>query len=170
MTIFFYILTALLLVIIRTALIPILPVIDKFYDLLIPIIIYLGFFRPKREGIPVVLFSGYIMDSLCGGPLGLYLIIYIWIYIAVRWVGQFLSAGSFMMPVLAIISAVAFEVVFLLGYMALVASDAKVPADAGKTILMQLIWAMITGPIIMAMIAWAQKRLDSWRKKILADW
>jgi len=70
MTILFYILVSMCLVLIKTTLIPELPLFDKFYDLLIPIIIYLGFFRNKREGIPICLFFGFIMDSLSGGPMG----------------------------------------------------------------------------------------------------
>ena len=64
MTILFYILVSLCLVIVKTTLIPALPMFNKFYDLLIPIIIYLSLFRPLREGIPIILFFGVIMDSL----------------------------------------------------------------------------------------------------------
>jgi ethanolamine transporter EutH len=51
MTILFYILVSLGLVLIKTTLIPAFSMFDKFYDLLIPIIIYLSLFRPLREGI-----------------------------------------------------------------------------------------------------------------------
>jgi len=170
MTILFYILTCLFLVISRTTLFPILPLFDKFYDLLIPIIIYLALFRKKREGIPIVLFFGFIVDSLCGGPMGLYLIIYIWLYIIVRWMAQFFRTGSLLVMALAVTTGVAFEIVFLLGYMALLAPGASIPEDAVKTILLQLIWALLTGPVIMAMIALAQKRIDTWRTRIYADW
>ena len=170
MTILFYILTCLFLVISRTTLIPILPLFDKFYDLLIPIIIYLALFRKKREGIPIVLFFGFIVDSLCGGPMGLYLIIYIWLYILVRWLAQFFRTGSLLVLTLAVTVVVAFEIVCLLGYIALLAPGAIIPEDAVKTILLQLIWALLTGPVIMAMIIAAQKRIDIWRTRIYADW
>ena len=57
MTILFYILVSLCLVLIKTTLIPALPLLNKFYDLLIPIIIYLSLFRSLREGIPIILFK-----------------------------------------------------------------------------------------------------------------
>ena len=157
MTILFYILACLFLVITRTTLIPILPAFEKFYDLLIPIVIYLAFFRKKREGIPIVLFFGIIMDSLCGGPVGLYLIIYIWLYIISRWLVQFINTGSLPVLALAVALGVAFEIVCLLGYMAVLAPGASIPEDAGKTIALQLVWALLTGPAIMAMITLAQK-------------
>jgi rod shape-determining protein MreD len=169
MTILFYILACLFLVITRTTLIPILPLFDKFYDLLIPIIIYLALFRKKREGIPIVLFFGFIMDSLSGGPMGLYLFIYIWLYIIVRWLAQFFSTGSFLVTALAVTVGVAFEIGCLLGYIALLAPGASIPEDAVKTTFLQLIWALLTGPVIMAMITVAQKRIDIWRTRIYAD-
>lgn len=169
MTILFYILVSLCLVIIKTTLIPGLPLFEKFYDLLIPIIIYLSFFRPKREGLPIVIFFGFIMDSLCGGPMGLYLATYIWLYISMYWLAQFLHTRNLILLAVAVAIGVVFEIAVLLGYMAILAPGASVPEDAGKTVVLQILWALITGPLILVIISWAQKRLDAWRLKILAD-
>lgn len=169
MTIFFYILVSLCLVLIRTTLIPGMPLFEKFYDLLIPIIIYLSFYRRKLEGVPVIIFFGFIMDSLCGGPMGLYLSIYVWLYLAMRWLAQFLHTGSVALLALAVAIGVAFEILVLLLYMAILAPSASIPVDAGKTVALQIMWALITGPVILVIIAWAQKQLDSWRARILAD-
>ena len=35
---------------------------------------------------------------------------------------------------------------------------------------MQIIWALTTGPVILVIIDWAQKRLDVWRARIFPDW
>jgi hypothetical protein len=169
MTVFFYILVSLCLVLIKTTLIPEFPFFEKFYDLLIPIIIYLGFFRTKREGIPIILFFGYIMDSLCGGPMGLYLIIDAWLYVVARWTAQFLHTGSFILLSVAVALGVAFEITILLGYMVYLAPDAIVPVDARETIVLQILWALFTGPLILLIISWAQKQLDFWRTRIFAD-
>jgi cell shape-determining protein MreD len=169
MTILFYILVSLCLVLIKTTLIPGMPLFDKFYDLLLPIIIYLSFFRSKVEGVPIVLFFGVIMDSLCGGPMGLFLIIYIWLYVGMRWLAQFLHTGSLMLLALAVAIGVVFEIGILLGYMAILAPRASIPVDAGETVALQIMWALITGPMIMIIIAWFQKQLDFWRSRIFAD-
>jgi cell shape-determining protein MreD len=169
MTILFYILVSLCLVLIKTTLIPGMPLFDKFYDLLLPIIIYLSFFRSKVEGVPIVLFFGVIMDSLCGGPMGLFLIIYIWLYVGMRWLAQFLHTGSVLLLALAVAIGVVFEISILLGYMALLAPRASIPVDAGETVTLQIMWALITGPMIMMIIAWFQKQLDFWRSRIFAD-
>ena len=169
MTILFYIMVSLCLVLIKTTLIPGLPLFEKFYDLLIPIIIYLSFFRSKLEGIPIVVFFGLIMDSLCGGPMGLYLVTYIWLYMGMRWIAQFLHTGSFVLLTIAVAIGVVFEIAILLGYMAFLAPSASIPVDAIKTVVLQIMWALTTGPLILAIIGWAQKQLDLWRSKIFAD-
>ncbi len=170
MTILFYILVSLCLVIIKTTLIPGVPVFEKFYDLLIPIIIYLGLFRPIREGAPIVLFFGLIMDGLCGGPVGLYLVTYIWIYAGMRWLRQFLHTGNLVLLTVAVAGGVAFEIAVLLGYMVLLAPAAIIPEDTARTVILQIIWALITGPVILVIIGWAQSRLDVWRARIFPDW
>jgi len=53
--------------------------------------------------------------------------------------------------------------------MAFIAPRASIPVDAGKTIMLQIMWALITGPLILIIIARAQKHLDSWRTRIFAD-
>jgi len=169
MTILFYILVSMCLVLIKTTLIPGVPIFEKFYDLLIPIIIYLSFFRRRLEGIPIVIFFGLIMDSLCGGPMGLYLSIYIWLYIGLHWISQFLHTGSIALLSVAVAVGVAFEILILLAYMAFLAPNASIPVDAGKTVILQIGWALITGPIILIIIEWTQKKLDLWRSKIFAD-
>jgi cell shape-determining protein MreD len=170
MTILFYIFVSLCLVIVKTTLIPGMAFFDKFYDLLIPIVIYLSLFRSLREGIPIVLFFGLIMDSLCGGPMGLYMATYIWLYVALRYLRQVLHAGNIVLFAVAVAGGVAFESIILLIYMLLLAPDAIVPADATKTTMMQIIWAFLTGPILMVMISWAQKQIDIWREKLFPDW
>ena len=169
MTIIFYMLVSLCLVIIKTTLIPGMAVIDKFYDLLIPIIIYLSLFRPIREGAPIVLFFGLIMDSLCGGPVGLYLATYIWLYAGMRWLSQFLHTRSFILLALSVAFGVAFEVLVMLAYMVILSPTALIPEDTARTITMQLIWSLLTGPVILGIIGWAQKQIDVWRARIFPD-
>lgn len=169
MTILFYILVSLCLVIVKTTLIPDLPLFEKFYDLLIPIIIYLSLFRSIKEGLPIVVFFGMIMDSLCGGPVGLYLTTYIWLYAGMRWLSQFLHTGSIILWALSVTAGVVFEGLVMLAYMALLAPTAVISADTIRTILMQIIWSLITGPVILLIIAWAQKRIDYWRSRIFPD-
>jgi len=69
----------------------------------------------------------------------------------------------------AVALGVTFEISVLLGYMVFLAPNAIVPVDAGETIMLQLMWALVTGPLILIIISWAQKQLDLWRARIFAD-
>ncbi|MGD9009431.1 MAG: hypothetical protein PVG41_16015 [Desulfobacteraceae bacterium] len=169
MTILFYILVSLCLLVVKTTLTPGLPFFDKFYDLLIPIVIYLSLFRTLREGIPIVLFFGLIMDSLCGGPMGLYMATYTWLYVAMRYLRQVLHAGNIVLFAVAVAGGVAFESFVLLLYMLVLVQDTIVWADAAKITIRHIFWALITGPILMVMISWAQKQIDIWREKLFPD-
>jgi rod shape-determining protein MreD len=94
MSYFFNISACLFLVILQTTVMPYLPLLDKFYDLLIPFIIYLSLSRPVRESLPFVLFLGFIMDNLSGGPFGLYLTTYFWLYVGVKGITTFIQVGN----------------------------------------------------------------------------
>lgn len=170
MTILFYILISLCLVVVKTTLIPSMPLFVKFYDLLIPIVVYLGFFRSLKEGIPLVLFFGMVMDGLSGGPMGLYLITYAWLYVAILFLSRVLHAGNWLLLSVAVACGVVFEVLILLFYIVFLAPTASLPADAGKTIVLQIVWALTTGPMILMIIDRSQKQIDLWRTKIFADW
>ena len=170
MTVLFYILVSLCLVIIKTTLIPGLPMFETFYDLLIPIVVYLSLFRPMREGAPLVLFFGVMMDSLCGGPMGLYLTTYIWIYAGMRWASQFLRTGNMILLALAVAIGVMFECVVLLVYMIVLAPAAIPPEDTARTVALQIGWALLTGPIILVIISRSQRLLDVWNARVFPDW
>ena len=170
MTILFYILVSLCLLVIKTTLIPGLPFFAKFYDLLIPIVIYLSLFRTLKEGIPIVIFFGLIMDSLYGGPMGLYMATYIWLYVAMRYLRQVLHAGNIVLFAVAVAGGVVFESFVLLVYMLMLAPDTIVWADTANITMQHISWALITGPIFMVMISWAQKQIDIWREKLFPDW
>jgi len=94
MSYFFNISACLFLVILQTTVMPYLPLLEKFYDLLIPFIVYLGLSRPVRESLPFVLFLGFIMDNLSGGPFGLYLTTYFWLYVGVKGITMFIQVGN----------------------------------------------------------------------------
>ena len=72
MTHFFHICICFGLVILQTTIMPYFSLFDKFYDLLSPFVVYLSLFRSTRESVPVILFFGFIMDSLSGWAFGLY--------------------------------------------------------------------------------------------------
>ncbi len=165
MTYLFYSVVCLLMVLVKTTLVPGQVIFETFYDLLIPFIVYLGLNRPGREGIPLALFFGFIMDSLSGGTPGLYVSIYFWIIVAMRALSRYLHAGNWIFTSLAIGLAVAFELLALLFYLAAANPDVGIPSDALRIVLIQIGWAMLTGPLLMYFISAVQRRIDALRRE-----
>jgi hypothetical protein len=54
--------------------------------------------------------------------------------------------------------------------MAFLAPNASIPDDAAHITVLQIAWALVTGPVILIIIARAQKQLDLWRHRLLLDW
>jgi len=78
-----YIVCGLGLVIAQTTLIPRLAFTSHFFDLMLPLVIYLAVFRPLPEHC-LHAFLGVLMDHVSGGPFGLYLTSYVWVFIGTR--------------------------------------------------------------------------------------
>jgi len=169
MSYFFNISACLFLVIMQTTVLPYLPLMDKFYDLLIPFIIYLSLSRPVRESLPFVLFLGFIMDNLSGGPFGLYLTTYFWLYVGVKGVMTFIQVGNrFFIITLIVAGGVLFENLILLGVFAILGSRQQFAGDALGIIAVQVLWAITTGSLFLLFFRNAQRRLGVGFKKVYA--
>ena len=69
------------------------------------------------------------MDSLCGGPVGLYLTTYIWLYAGMWWLSQFLHTGNFVLLALSVTMGVIFEGAVMLAYMVVLAPTATLSKE-----------------------------------------
>ena len=162
MNYFFNISTCLFLVILQTTIFPYLPLLDKFYDLLIPFIVYLGLSRPVRESLPFVIFLGFVMDNLTGGPFGLYLTAYFWMFVGVKGVTAFIQVGNRLLIITTIVaSGVLFENLILLGAFAILGSNQQFAGDAPKIVAVQFVWAIFTGALFLLLFRNTQSRLGA---------
>ena len=169
MSYFFNISVCLLLVILQTTIMPYLPPLDKFYDLLIPFIVYLSLSRPVRESLPFILFLGYIMDNLSGGPFGLYLTTYFWLYVGVKGITMFIQVGKRLLIIALIVAGgVLFENLISLGAFALLGSRQQFAGDALEIVTIQVLWAIFTGSLFLLFFRNAQSRLGAGFKGIYA--
>ena len=169
MSYFFNISASLFLVILQTTIMPYLPLLDKFYDLLIPFIVYLSVSRPVRESLPFIIFLGFIMDNLSGGPFGLYLTTYFWLYIGVKGITAFIQVGNRLIIITLIVaSGVLFENLILLGAFSILGSRQQFAGDAVEIIAVQVLWAFLTGSLFLLFFKKAQIRLGATFKGIYA--
>jgi rod shape-determining protein MreD len=169
MSYFFNISVCLFLVILQTTVMPTLPLLDSFYDLLIPVIVFLGLSRPVRESLPFVFFLGFIMDNLSGSPFGLYLTSYFWLFIAVKGVTQLLQVGNRLLIITLIVAAgVLIENLIFLGTLTILGPDQQLAGNAAKTVTIQILWAIWTGAIFLMVLRNLQSGLDTGFRAIYA--
>lgn len=159
----------LFLVILQTTVMPYFSLFNRFYDLLIPFIVYLGLYRPVRESLPFIFFLGFIMDNLSGGPFGLYLTTYFWFYIGVLGITKLLQVGNRLFIIMLIAAAgVLAENLIFLGTFAVFGKDQQSSGDAARIITIKILWAVCTGPLLLMIFRNTQSRLDAGFKALYA--
>ncbi|MBF0203471.1 MAG: hypothetical protein HQK67_03960 [Desulfamplus sp.] len=90
----FYVLLSLTLMLIQTSLLPSVSRFPHGFDPLIIIILFFSLMFSNSAIIIAVFLIGWCMDSLSGAPLSLYTITYIWIFILVQFLKQFVHRGN----------------------------------------------------------------------------
>jgi rod shape-determining protein MreD len=167
MTYCFHVGICICLVLLQTTVMPYFHLFDRFYDLLSPFVIYLSLFHSLRQSIPVILFFGIVMDSLSGGPFGLYLTTYIWLFVGVRWIITFLHVGdSFLLPFIVAAGVLLQNCIFI-GIIAMFKPGTQFLSAAISTVTIQVLWAIFTGPIFLMFFNYSHKRWNNWLKKVV---
>lgn len=168
MTYCFHFLTCFCLVIFQTTVMPYLSIFDKCYDLLFPFVVFLSLFRSTRESIPVLLFFGLAMDTLSGGPFGLYLTTYLWLFVGVKWMITFLDVrGSILLP-FVVAAGVLIQNLIFFGAIDMFDPGALPFSTAINTIAVQVLWAILTGPILLMFFNHSHKKWDKWTHEVFA--
>ena len=150
MIVLFYILIAFCVIVFQTAVIPLLLAPGGGYDLLIPFVVYAGFFRPAGEGLPLIILLGLIMDCLSAGPFGLYLTTYVWLYAGARWLVRILHAHSNVVLFFSVAGGVLVEnILWLMAISLLGRMELESSASPAGDIARQVLWALFTGPVFL---------------------
>jgi rod shape-determining protein MreD len=148
MTVAYHLIVCLLLILVQTTLLAVVGP-SQSYDLLAPLVVYLGVYRPPKQALPVLLFGGLAMDGLSGGVFGIHLTSYLWLYMGVRWAIQFLHVDNVVLLPLLVIVGIAFESL-VMAFCAVVVSSAPWPVESVFPIVSrQVFWGALTGPILM---------------------
>ena len=166
MTYCFHVGICLCLVLFQTTVMPYFHLFDRFYDLLSPFVIYLSLFRSLRQSIPVILFFGFLMDSLSGGPFGLYLTTYIWLFIGVKWIITFLHLGDSLLLPFLVAAGVLLQNCIFIGTIAMFEPGTQFLSAAVSIVTIQVLWAIFTGPILLMFFNYSYGRWNKWLKKV----
>ncbi|MGA8180995.1 MAG: hypothetical protein WB792_13115 [Desulfobacterales bacterium] len=159
----------LFLIVVQTTVMPHIPVFERFYDLLTPLVVYLSIFRPVREGTVTILIFGFLMDNISGGPFGLYLTAYFWLFLGVRWAITFLHVGdSFLLPFVVAVGVLMENMIFL-GANVMLEQNLQIAQTMVNTVVVQVLWAVLTGPFFLMLFNYSHRRWDRWTQKIFAQ-
>ena len=169
MTYCFYMCVCLCLVIFQTTIIPRISLFNNFYDLLIPFIIYLGLFRPVREGILFTVLLGFLIDNLSGGPFGLYITTYFWLFIVVRSASKYLYVGNIILLLFIVAAGVLMENIIVIAIFSMSDPDSQFAAVAIRTVVFQILWAVCTGYFILISLKYVHKKLEKWFNELVAE-
>jgi rod shape-determining protein MreD len=165
----FYIMVFLGIAVFKTTIVVHLPLFHGFYDLLLMLVIFLGFYRSVRESLLFIILFGIAMDAISGGPFGLYTTSYIWLYIFVLWLTRFMRiTNSMILPVVVICSVIIQNAIFL-GSMALLDPAASIPSFSFKIGILQMVWSILTGPVIILFLRNVTQKLEKWQRSFQPD-
>ncbi len=163
----YHVFLGLFLIIFQATVLADLPV--HFYDLVAPFMVYLGVFRRPREAIVLVIFCGLIMDGLSGGVFGVHLTVYIWIYAGVRWAIQFLHVGNVILMPLLVSGGIAFQSLVEAFAAVVLASPTWPTAFVFSVVSTQIMWGIITGPVLMFLLMRGQHLARRAGKSLLSE-
>jgi rod shape-determining protein MreD len=134
---------------------------DVFYDLLIPVVVSLSLNFSDRKSILVVVILGLIMDLLSGGIFGLYLCTYFWIFVWVKSLSKYFHVGDRMFQSVLIGVCVLGQHLLFCISVAPPWKGAQLLVTQTAPIFMQTIFAAVTGPAILMLLARLHARLQT---------
>ena len=165
----FYVFTFVCIVTLQSTIMAYVPFLNQCYDLLLPFVIYLGIFRNVHGTLLIILFFGFAMDSITGGPFGLYLTTYLWLFFGMRWIITFLHVQQSLLILFVVAFGVAVENFIFLGSLAFLSPVFKIHKSTMDIVLKQVLLAVITGPLLLIAFENANKGLDKWLAKLRAE-
>jgi len=148
-TYLFHIGVCLTLVIFQTALKPQVSFLTGFYDVLGAYVIYLGLFHRGRDVWPIILVFGGIMDTISGGPLGLFLTTYLWLFLLTRWTTRLIHRDNLVLHVFIVAVGVILQNGVYIGTTLLLGRATLFAAPTLDVTLTQIFWALGTGGLLL---------------------
>ena len=167
MTYSFYLGVSCCVIIFQTTILPHLPLFNNFYDLPALFVIYLSVYRPARESLTVVIFLGFVMDSLSSTPFMLYITIYLWLFLTVRGITKILRLeGSFRLPFI-VVSGVLIENLIFIVTISILDSTFRFSLAVLRSVAIQSLWAICTGSLFLMSLDYIHRGLNKMVKQYI---
>ena len=148
-----YLILGLLLMGLHTAILSDFPEILSFYDILIPFVVYLSLFRSLSAGLLVVVVIGYFMDMVSGSPNGIYMAVFMIIFLMFRNITAYFHAQETLLFTICTAVGVFVENLIFCLLLLLGQADLQILINALQLLIVQLIWVLLTAPLIYRLFA-----------------
>ena len=149
---------SLVLLVVQTAVMPIFPIFDNFYDLIVPLVIYIGLRFSIKEGFLFVCLLGLLSDTMSGGPFGIFTTVYVWLFSATNWLFTFLQVRNNLLAPFFVPAGVFMENCLFMGIFFLLNPEFVYPVNTIEIVLGQTMWALFTGPPLLLAINFCVKK------------
>lgn len=160
MKISFFVILTLFLTILQTTAFPDFFLSYHSFDLLIINILYLSLVFTHPGMIVAVILIGCIVDSISGVHFGLYLTTYIWIYVIVQGLKQFVFLRNMGFYIIIAATAVVIESLFLILSVFINQGNNGVLSLNFYLMAKQMFWACIFIPLALEIIRITQKKYE----------
>lgn len=138
----------------------------RIFDLLILNILYLSLLFSSPFILFGVVLIGSIMDSLSGAPFGVYISVYVWLFLIVQKLKTFVHPGSFVFLPIVSALAVLLENTFLIFSFFIQNGRSAVSSQDLFFMLQQVLLAFFLVPVLILVIHTCQKHWLNFVDKI----
>lgn len=159
MSVLFNTVICLILIFFQTTIKSMIPVLNAFYDLLIPFICYISINQHMAINVMIAVLLGYTMDSLSSGPFGIFLTTYIWYLLAIHFLSKWFNLKNIYLISVIITIGVLFENLLCVGCLLL---NNRIVSNAADMISFQVFLAITTGAYVYKGITYLSKTLLEW--------
>ncbi len=140
-------------VLLQTTVFPNIDLFTSCYDLLIVQVVYLGIYQKVRGSVFIIGLLGIVVDSLTGGPYGVYLTTYLWLFVSVRWALVYLRlSNTIILPFVVAYGVLIENLLHFAGTISMNPSTNIVAQMSIHKIVIELLWAIFTGPILLGLL------------------
>ena len=109
------------------------------------------------------------MDDLSGGPFGLYLTTYFWLFIVVKLIIKYLHLGNNILLLFIVAAGVLMENIIFIATVFMSGQDSKFPAITISNIVFQILWAVCTGYFFLIFFKYIHRKLEKWFNEIVTE-
>ena len=141
-------------------------VFNQRFDLLLVLVLCLSLKFSHIRTIAAVFLLGVAMDSVSGGPFGLYISAYVWIYILIRSLKAFVHLENIFFLVCIVVVAVVVENFFFLFVLVMGRGLDAVYYKDLVAMVNQAAWSLIVVPLLVLALDWLEQAVLSLSGKI----